>query len=236
MPYNVYAIRLSDTDKRIKNKLNRRSSLPMGAYILNTTLVSAVDKKAYEKPKKSRDEGEVVFSGLILPSDLPLDDYRKFAAGTQTLPITLNQMFSNIPSVANWKDHYFVEDNTVITDLLLENDRHIKSLEMEQYGKHDAQQNYRLYHTYVLTLPVANHHFPKQLGITREDLLPILYGVVFELIHQHFLSNGLAVLFGFHLSPEDGKVHVHLQVQHVPLIISIKPNPIHSMKELLVRG
>lgn len=212
MPYNVYAIRLSDTDKRIKNKLNRRSSLPMGAYILNTTLVSAIDKKAYEKPKKSRDEGEVVFSGLILPSDLSLEDYQKFAAGVQTLPITLNQMFSNIPRIANWKNHYFVEDNTVITDLLLENDRHIKSLEMEQYGKHDAQQNYRLYHTYVLTLPVANHHFPKQLGITREDLLPILYGVVFELIHQHFLSKGLAVLFGFHLSPEDGKVHVHLQV------------------------
>lgn len=212
MPYNVYAIRLSDTDKRIKNKLNRRSSLPMGAYILNTTLVSAIDKKAYEKPKKSRDEGEVVFSGLILPSDLPLEDYQKFAQKEETLPITLNQMFSNIPSVANWKDHYFVENNTVITDLLLENDRHIKALEMEQYGEHDSKQNYRLYHTYVLTLPVANHHFPKQLGITREDLLPILYGVVFELIHQHFLSNGLAVLFGFHLSPEDGKVHVHLQV------------------------
>jgi len=212
MPYNVYAIRLSDTDKRIKNKLNRRSSLPMGAYILNTILMSAVDKKAYEKPKKSRDEGEVVFSGLILPSDLPLEDYQKFALGAESLPITLKGLFTNIPSVANWKDHYFVDDNTVITDLLLENDRHIQMLEMEQYGEHDSKQNYRLYHTYVLTLPVANHHFPKQLGITRDDLLPILYGVVFELIHQHFLSNGLAVLFGFHLSPEDGKVHVHLQV------------------------
>ena len=132
----------------------------MGAYILNTTLVSAVDKKAYEKPKKSRDEGEVVFSGLILPSDLPLEDYQKFALKEETLPITLNQMFSNIPSVANWKDHYFVEDNAVITDLLLENDRHIQALEMEQYGEHNSKQNYRLYHTYVLTLPVANHHFP----------------------------------------------------------------------------
>lgn len=230
MPYNVYAIRLSDTDKRIKNKLNRRSSLPMGAYILNTTLVSAVDKKAYEKPKKSRDEGEVVFSGLILPSDLPLEDYQKFSLRAETLPITLNQMFSNIPSVANWKDHYFVENNTVITDLLLENDRHIQALEMEQYGEHDSKQNYRLYHTYVLTLPVANHHFPKQLGITREDLLPILYGVVFELIHQHFLSNGLAVLFGFHLSPEDGKVHVHLQVpaRTFNYFYQIKSNPFYE--------
>ena len=58
MPYNVYAIRLSDTDKRIKNKLNRRSSLPMGAYILNTTLVSAVDKKAYEKRSEERRVGK----------------------------------------------------------------------------------------------------------------------------------------------------------------------------------
>lgn len=214
MPYNVYAVRLSNTDKRIKNQQEKRSSLTMAAYIFGHRIQDDLDRNTFGESKKLRDQGEVAFRGMVFPEGMPLKTFSDFVGEDGYQPKTLSSVFVNVPEDAIWKDHYFEDNEGVVARFWDLSDEHIFALEREQNGNNERTKKMRIYQTYVLTLPVANQHFPADLAITRDDLLPICYGVIFELIHEHFLSKGLPVLFGFHTSKGeiDQRVHVHLLV------------------------
>ena len=78
MPYNVYAVRLSNTDKRIKNQQEKRSSLTMAAYIFGHRIQDDLDRNTFGESKKLRDQGEVVFRGMVFPDEMPLYTFNNF--------------------------------------------------------------------------------------------------------------------------------------------------------------
>lgn len=223
MTYNVYVARLNNTDKRIKSKIGKRSSLSMAAYIYGETIQDETDLTNYSDPKKLRIEGEVVFKGMILPEKLSEEELSQIHGLDRSVTTKrLTDVFRNIPDDVHWKNHIYLEDHTSVARFWKMNDDHIFNLERQQYNNNQNVNNLRIYTTYVMTLPVANVHFPAALKMTREDILPIAYLVVFDLIDQFFLSHGIPVLFGFHLSVNDDdedsissdekRIHVHLLV------------------------
>lgn len=212
MAYNVFISRVSNSDKKIKNSLSQRSSLGMGAYIFREVFISELDQHAYRVFDKKKTPDEILFKGLLLPKEVPNEVLGKILDIEHPNVGCLNDIFKNVPDNAKWKNHYFIDDNKSVVRFLEESDRHIKALENSQYQGNERAAKNRLYHSYVITLPIAKLQFPRVMDITRDDLKPIMYSVILEMIHEHFLSKGQAVLFGFHLSSEDEKVHVHLQV------------------------
>lgn len=211
MPYNIYLSRVSNENKKIKNKMSRTSSLGMGAYIFREVFVSPTTNKPYAVIDKSKTKDDILFKGLLLPKELPNNDL-KLILGNDVQPVQLMKMFGNIPSHVKWSEHYFVDDKETVIRFLEASDRHNYALNDMRNNGNERANDYRLYHSYILSLPVAKLNFPSYMNMTRDDLNPIMYDVIFELLNKHFLSNGQAVLFAFHLSEEDEKVHVHLQV------------------------
>lgn len=212
MALNVFVSKLSNTDHKIKNSLSQRSSLGMGAYIFREVFVANRSTHVYKVFDRKKTADDILFKGVIIPSKIPIQDLNRITNKKASEVKRLKDVFKNVPDHAPWKYHLFLDDNETVVKLLEESDRHIAELERIQYGDNQRIRKLRLYNAYVISLPTAQLHFPKSMGLTREDLYPIMYSVVLDLIHNHFTQNGQICLFGFHLAKEDGMVHVHLLV------------------------
>lgn len=212
MAYNVFISRSANTDKKIKSNFSRTTSLAMGAYIFREIFISNTTDYAYRVMDRKKTPDQILFKGLLLPEKCPLPILNQITNNNQNLYQRVENVFKNIPITSQWKRNYFIDDNSTVVRFLEESDRHIKELENIQYDRNERTKDYRLYHSYVISLPVAKNHFPTDLNIKRDDLKSIYFDVILELIDKHFLNHGQAVLFAFHLDEEDEKVHVHLQV------------------------
>ena len=208
MAYNVFVSRYSNNSDIIKNAFSKSTSNAMSAYISNKTRIDHNLNYALE-PKVGRDDGEVDFSALILPSDMPLDVLEKLGVYDSS---TLSRVFDRFERGENVKgsEHYIVQNSNVISVLWSLNDRNIHNIQESSDVYKNRQQSLRLYDLYLFTSPVAHKHFPPEMNITADDLRAIDEKAIYEICDEFFLSKGLAVELGRHKNKEN-IVHYHLQ-------------------------
>ena len=208
MAYNVFVSRYSNNSDIIKNAFSKSTSNAMSAYISNKTRIDHNLNSVLE-PKVGRDDGEVDFSALILPSDIPLDVLEKLGVYDSS---TLSRVIDRFERGENVKgsEHYILQNSNVISVLWSLNDKNIHNIQESSDVYKNRQQSLRLYDLYLFTSPVAHKHFPPEMNITADDLRAIDEKAIYEICDEFFLSKGLAVELGRHKNKEN-IVHYHLQ-------------------------
>lgn len=171
MTYNIFLSRYSNNDKIIKNSFSRRTSLAMSSYISDQIRVDIATKKIFT-PKKGRDQGEVEFSALILPSKLPKRNLDEIMGEKDYVIKNVKNRFIKSTN-KEYKDHYFLQDSERISYFWSENDKNIAELETSGNKSKNPNNKMRLYNLYLFASPVAHKHFPKELGVTYKDLREI---------------------------------------------------------------
>lgn len=208
MAYNVFVSRYSNNSDIIKNVFSKSTSNAMSAYISNKRRTDYNLNFTLE-PKVGRDEGEVDFTALLLPDDMPNDVLEKIGISNVENLNRVIDRFANGENVKG-KDHYVVRNSNVISILWSLSDRNIHNIQESSAIYKNREQDLRLYDLYLFTSPVAHKHFPPEMNVTAEDLREIDERVIYEICDEFFLSKGLAVELGRHKNKEN-IIHYHLQ-------------------------
>ena len=208
MAYNVFVSRYSNNSDIIKNSFSRSTSNAMSAYISNQERYD-INLERPILPKLGRDEGEVTFSALLLPSDMPENNLIALGIDDESLIYRVKDRFLNHKDVIG-KEHFLLQDKIVIANLWSLSDRNIQSIEQKSEIYKNRETRLRLYNLYLFTSPVAHKHFPPELNVTHEDLREIDERVIYEICDEFFLSKGLAVEIGRHQNKEN-IIHYHVQ-------------------------
>lgn len=208
MAYNVFVSRYSNNSDIIKNSFSRSTSNAMSAYISDRNRYDMNLEKSIG-PKEGRDEGEVTFSALLLPSDMPESNLATLGIDDITKVNRVKNRFINDSDVIG-KDHFIVQDDDVIATLWSLSDMNIKSIEQNSAIYKNRETKLRLYNLYLFTSPAAHKHFPPELNVTVDDLREIDERVIYEICDEFFLSKGFAVELGRHQNKEN-IIHYHVQ-------------------------
>ena len=208
MAYNIFLSRYSNNDKIIKNSFSRKSSLGMSAYISDQYRYDD-DKMLVYNPKKGRDISEVSYTALILPKDIPYSKLSHLVGRTDFVLGKIKNRFSTEKNF-EYEDHYVIQDEDVISDFWLENDRNIFDVESDSRLMKNKNRKMRLYNLYLFASPVAHKHFPKEMKITYEDLREIDERAVYMVMDEFLLSKGMPIEIGRHQN-EENIIHYHVQ-------------------------
>lgn len=160
-------------------------------------------------PKAGRDEGEVTFTALLLPSDMPESALKVLGIADINGVHRVKDRFRNDLDVKG-KEHFLIQNDEVIETLWSLSDRNIRSIEQSSNIYKNRKTQLRLYDLYLFTSPVAHKHFPSALNVTHEDLRELDERVMYEICDEFFLSKGLAVEIGRHQNKEN-IIHYHVQ-------------------------
>mgnify|MGYP001025335673 CR=1 FL=1 len=208
MAYSVFVSRYNNNSSIIKNSFSKASSLGMSAYISDQFRLD-MDTKTQYLPKKGRDESEVEFSALILPSALPKKQLNKLT-GEDDFPFKrVKDRFVDSKDVVG-KENILIQDAEVISHFWSLNDKNIKSIKNDNPSLKRRKTDMRLYNLYLFTSPVAHKHFPKEMGITFRDLRKIEEQAIYAVCDEMFLSKGLPLELGRHQNKEN-IIHYHIQ-------------------------
>lgn len=180
----------------------------MSSYISDQIRVDIATKKIFT-PKQGRDQGEVEFSALILPSKTPKRNLDEIMGEKDYVVKSIKNRFIK-PANKEYEDHYFLQDSERISYFWSENDKNISELEKSGNKNKNPNNKMRLYNLYLFASPVAHKHFPKELGVTHKDLREIDEKAVYEVVHEFILSKGLALELGRHQNKEN-IIHYHIQ-------------------------
>lgn len=208
MAYSVFVSRYNNNSSIIKNSFSKSSSLGMSAYISNQFRVDVDSKKIYQ-PKKGRDESEVEFTALVLPSAIPKKQLDELV-GEKDYPIKrVQDRFIDASDVVG-KDNILIQDAEIISHFWSLNDKNIKDIKDQSLSLKKSNTDLRLYYLYLFTSPIAHKHFPKEMGITVNDLRKIEEVAIHTMCEEVFLSKGIPVELGRHQNKEN-MVHYHIQ-------------------------
>ena len=108
MAYNVFVSRYSNNSDIIKNSFSRSTSNAMSAYISNQERYD-INLERPILPKLGRDEGEVTFSALLLPSDIPENNLIALGIDDESLIYRVKDRFLNHKDVIG-KEHFLLQE------------------------------------------------------------------------------------------------------------------------------
>lgn len=208
MAINVYVSRYSNNSDIIKNSFSRRSSNAMSAYISNQSRYD-YNFQLPAKAKQARDDGEVEFTALLLPSDTPKSVFRELKVPDFVEFDRIESRFIDASKVVG-REHFLIQDDQVTSLFWSLNDQNIHAIEQASPIYQNRETELRLYDLYLFTSPVAHKHFPPEMNVTAADLRELDERAIYEVCDEFFLSQGLAVELGRHQNKEN-IIHYHVQ-------------------------